>query len=231
MRDELLRQKRIHGLPEVITLEEEKQLQEGRPIQKIIGFIDFDNLKIDVSYDVLIPRYETQEVLNKALEYISKESKVLDLCCGSGYIGLTIKQKKNSDVVLSDISDEAILQTKKNALDNNLDVSIIKSDLFTNIKQKFDVIVSNPPYIPEPNKLDDSVINHEPHLALFGGLDGNHFYKKIIKEAPNFLNNNGTLVLEISPDNLSYIEQEGFEIFKDINGKERIAVKQFNISK
>lgn len=231
MRNELLRQKRIHGLPEVVTREEEKQLQNGVPIQKIIGFIDFDNLKIDVSHDVLIPRYETQEVVNKALEYISKDSSVLDLCCGSGYIGLTIKQKKNCKVVLSDISDEAILQTKKNALDNNLDVTVIKSDLFANINQKFNVIVSNPPYIPEKNLLDNSVLNHEPHLALFGGLDGNDFYRRIIKEAPNFLNTNGILVLEISPDNISCIEQEGFEIINDINKKERIAIKQFNISK
>lgn len=227
MRNELLRQKRIHGLKEVISPLEEKMFSEGVPLQKIIGFINFDNLQINVNRKVLIPRYETQEVVNEALKYINKDSKVLDLCCGSGYIGLTIKQKTDAEVWMSDIDSEAIIQTRENAILNLLTVKSIKSDLFENISTKFDVIVSNPPYIPSVNKLSDSVLNFEPHHALFSGIDGNDLYKKIIAQAPKFLNNGGYLVLEISPDNVSYIASEGFEIIKDINQKERIAVKQF----
>ena len=223
MKNELLRQKRIHGLEEVITEKEISLLEQNTPIQKIIGFINFEDLQINVNHEVLIPRYETEEVVHFALKYISQKSKVLDLCCGSGYIGLTIKHKTNAEVTLSDISDEAILQTKENAEMNNLDVEIIKSDLFENISSKYDLIISNPPYIPLSNKLSDSVIKHEPHLALFAGEDGNDLYKRIINKAKQFLNPEGLLIFEISPDNLDYIKSMGFEILKDINGKERIA--------
>ena len=225
--NELLREKRRYNLPETISSKEQEQLDNGVPVQKIIGFIDFDDLKIKVNRKVLIPRYETQEVVNKALEFINKESSVLDLCCGSGYIGLTIKQKTDCNVTLSDIDDEAIIQSKENAKDNNMNVEIIQSDLFENINGKFDVIVSNPPYIPATNVLDKSVIDFDPELALFGGKDGNDLYKKIIKEAPNYINDGGYLVFEISEDNSKYIKEQGFTILKDINQKDRIAFKQF----
>lgn len=224
--DELKRQKRIHGLSEEISAQELSQLQAGVPIQKIIGFINFDNLQINVNHKVLIPRYETEEVIHAALPYINKDSKVLDLCCGSGYIGLTIKQKTGASVTCSDIDQEAILQTQENAQLNNLDVQIVKSDLFENITGKFDLIISNPPYIPSTNKLDNSVLNHEPHHALFAGVDGNNLYKRIIEEAPQYLNEGGVVVLEISPDNKAYIQSQGFTIINDMNGKERIAIKK-----
>uniref|UniRef100_A0A2C9LKQ2 peptide chain release factor N(5)-glutamine methyltransferase n=1 Tax=Biomphalaria glabrata TaxID=6526 RepID=A0A2C9LKQ2_BIOGL len=158
-------------LGEEVTSEEEKLLLGGMPVQKIIGFINFDDLKINVSKDVLIPRYETQEVVHEALKHIKQNSRVLDLCCGSGYIGLTVKHKRNCEVVLSDIDDEAISQTMENALLNDLDVKVIKSDLFENIKGSFDVIVSNPPYIPNNTRLSESVTLFEPSRALFGGKD------------------------------------------------------------
>ena len=224
---ELLKYKRIHNLKEEISNEELKLLESGMPIQKIVGFIDFDNLKINVNHEVLIPRYETQEVVHEALNFITKESKILDLCCGSGYIGLTIKQKTNCNVTMTDISKEAILQTKENALLNKLDVNIIQSDLFSNIKDKFDLIISNPPYIPVSNILDNSVLDFEPKLALFAGEDGNEFYKKILLEAKHFLVKGGVLVFEISPDNLEFIKNNNFKIIKDINNKERIAIKVF----
>ena len=226
--NELLKEKRRYGLEETISDKEKLLLESGVPVQKIIGFIDFDDLRINVNRKVLIPRYETQEVVNKSLEFIKEGNRVLDLCTGSGYIGLTIKQKCNScEVVLSDIENEAIIQSKENAKNNNLDVEIIQSDLFNNIAGKFDVIVSNPPYIPNTNSLSDSVIEYDPKVALFGGEDGNDFYKKIIKEASEYLKENGVLVFEISEDNYEFIKSEGFEISKDINGKYRIAFKVF----
>ena len=226
-KEELKRQKLIHGLPEALTKEELQLLKEGVPIQYIIGFIDFDDLKIKVDKRALIPRYETQEVVNKALEFINDNSNVLDLCTGSGYIGLTIASKTKSKVTMSDISDKALGLAKENAQTNNLDVKIIKSDLFENISGKFDVIVSNPPYIPTNNKLDKSVIDHEPLNALFAGRDGNEFYKRIILEAPKYLNKDGILIFEISEDNKDFIISQGFDVLKDINGKYRIAIKKY----
>ena len=224
--NELIRQKRIHGLKQEVTEQEKMMLKQGVPVQKIIGFINFDNLQINVNHNVLIPRYETEEVLHACLPFINKNSRVLDLCCGSGYLGLSIKHKTNADVVLSDMDDEAILQTQENAQLNNLHVQVIKSDLFDNIQGKFDLIVSNPPYIPDDHVLDESVVKHEPKIALFGGKDGNDFYKKIIAQAPNFLTPQGVLVLEISPDNVHYLASQGFEIKQDINQKDRIAIKR-----
>lgn len=223
-KDDLLIEKRRLGLPEEVSEYEEELLRSGVPIQKIIGFIDFDDLRIAVDRNVLIPRYETQEVVNKALEFIKKDSRVLDLCTGSGYIGLTIKQKTNAEVVMTDIDSEAIAQSTINAKNNNLDVEIVESDMFENIKGKFDVIISNPPYIPTKNKLPESVLKYDPNTALFAGEDGNDFYRIIVKEYKKFLNKGGKLILEISEDNKEYLEKQGFKIYNDINGKSRIAI-------
>ncbi|WKX02493.1 peptide chain release factor N(5)-glutamine methyltransferase [Candidatus Mycoplasma mahonii] len=225
--DLLLQEKRRHSLKEEVSKKEKALLNKGIPIQKIMGFIDFDNLKIMINKNVLIPRYETQEVLHKALEFIGSTHSVLDLCCGSGYIGLTIKQKTGARVVLSDISDDAIQQTKNNAKANGLDVQVIKSNMFKSITQKFDVIVSNPPYIPNGSIIDASVINNEPDIALFAGEDGNDFYKIIISESEQYLNPNGTIIFEISEHNQKYIKMHGFKVLNDINKKPRIAYKTY----
>lgn len=227
-KNELLKEKRIHGLPETISQDEIKLLAKNVPIQKIIGFIDFDDLKINVNRKVLIPRYETQEVVNKALDYIRETDRVLDLCSGSGYIGLTIKHKMaHATVVLADIDNEAIIQSMENRELHDLEVEIIKSDLFENVKGKFNVIISNPPYIPTATILDNSVLMHEPDHALFAGADGNYFYDKIIKDVKKHIEIGGYLVFEISPDNTKFMQMNGFEIIKDINKKDRIAIKRY----
>ncbi|CAM9131291.1 peptide chain release factor N(5)-glutamine methyltransferase [Mycoplasma marinum] len=200
------------------------RIENGEPLHKVLGYIEMTNLKINVEKDVLIPRYETEELVFLAKKYINKKSDVLDLCTGSGYIALALKKMTNANITASDISNEAIEQTKINAKINNLDIEVVKSDLFENIKKKFDVIVSNPPYIPEDNKLSDSVINHEPHLALFGGKDGNDIYKLIMKDVFKFLNKDGIIIFEISEDNVDYFRKNNFKIIKDINNKNRIAL-------
>lgn len=225
MINELLREKRRHGLKETISPKEMELLKKGTPVQKIIGFINFDDVKINVNRNVLIPRYETEEVMNESLKYIDENSDVLDLCTGSGYIGLSIKKKTNANVDMTDINEEAILQAKENALINDLSVNIFKSNMFENINKKYDLIISNPPYIPDNIKLSDSVIKYEPLDALYGGKDGNDFYKIIINNYSKYLKKNGTLILEISEDNLEYLTSHNFEIKKDINGKNRIATK------
>lgn len=225
MTNELLREKRRHGLEEVISNKELELLKQGIPVQKIIGFINFDDVKINVNRNVLIPRYETEEVMTESLKYINKDSKVLDLCTGSGYIGLSIKKKTGATVDMTDISDEALIQSKENAKLNNLDVNIFKSDMFESIESKYDLIISNPPYIPNKTNLDSSVLKNEPSNALFGGRNGNDFYKIIIEQYKKYLNPNGIIILEISKDNSKYIKLHGFKILKDINGKDRIAIK------
>ena len=222
----LLNEKRKYDLPETISEDELKLLDKGVPIQKIIGYIQFDKVIININRNVLIPRYETEEVIIEALKYIKQDSNVLDLCTGSGFIGLTIKEKTNANVTMSDISDEAILQAKENAKLNKLDVKIIQSDLFNDINDKFDVIVSNPPYIREDEILPESVQNFEPSNALFGGQDGNDFYKEIIKQAPNYLKPNGILIFEIGKDNVEFMKENDFEILNDINDLPRIAIKK-----
>lgn len=229
----LLIEKRRYGLEEVISKKEMKLLSKGLPIQKIMGFINFDDVTIFVKKDVLIPRYETQEVVHKALEYIKPGMRVLDLCCGSGYIGLTIAKKMpDVEVVMADISKHAIKQTKENAKFNNLKVDVIQSDLMRGLVRMFDVIICNPPYIPNKykKKLGKSVLKYEPEIALFAGEDGNDFYKKILSdnEAPKHLKEGGVIVFEMSEDNKDYLEKQGFEIFNDINKKPRIAVKKFD---
>jgi release factor glutamine methyltransferase len=225
----LLLEKRKYGLKEKISNKEIKMLKKDFPIQKIIGFINFDDVYINLKYNVLIPRYETEEVMLESLKYINSNSKVLDLCTGSGYIGLSIKKKINANVTLSDISKDSIKQAKKNSKINKLKVKIIKSNMFENINEKYDLIISNPPYIPNHIKLSKSILKFEPFNALFGGKDGNNFYKIIIQNVSKYLRKNGILILEISKDNLKYVKSFGFKIKNDINNKPRIAIKKFNV--
>lgn len=229
-KQELLREKHRYNLPLEISEEELIKLNKSIPIQKIIGFVILDDMKFDVRHKVLIPRYETLELINKTLEFINENSKVLDLGCGSGFIGLTIAKKMKCKVDLVDIDSEAILQTKYNAKINQIEnINIIQSNLFDKVNNKYDVIVSNPPYIPKDIELDESVLKNEPYNALYADDQGNEYYKKIIKKSPEFLNPGGKIIFEISPWNLNYFNSlNNCQIFKDINNKERIAIISFN---
>ncbi|MBX4210197.2 MAG: peptide chain release factor N(5)-glutamine methyltransferase [Mollicutes bacterium PWAP] len=226
-KEDLLKYKRVHGLKEEISIKELSLLKKGMPVQKIIGFIKMGSIKIDISKNVLIPRYETEEVILKSLNFLKPGMRVLDLCSGSGFIGLYIKSKIDVDVVCSDISLESFKQMHINKKINKLDIKIIKGDLFENIKGKFDLIISNPPYIPFSTTLDKSILEYEPKMALFAKNNGNAIYKRIVNEHYKFLKNNGYLVFEISDDNSKFIKSNNFKIEKDINGKKRIAWKHF----
>ncbi|CAM9094887.1 peptide chain release factor N(5)-glutamine methyltransferase [Mycoplasma todarodis] len=202
-----------------------EKINQGVPLHKVLGHIEMTDVKIDLSKDVLIPRYETEELILLAKKYIKEDSRVLDLCSGSGYIGLAVKKMTNANIVASDISKEAIEQININKEINNLEIEVVESDLFENINGKFDVIISNPPYIPEETTLSNSVLDYEPHLALFGGADGNDLYKRIVNEYKTFLNPRGVILFEISEDNVAFLKSKDFEIIKDINGKSRMAFK------
>ncbi|QGZ97585.1 peptide chain release factor N(5)-glutamine methyltransferase [Mycoplasma sp. NEAQ87857] len=235
-KEDLLLEKRRYGLDQTISPFELEQLNIGTPVQKIIGYVEMADVVINLDHNVLIPRYETEELILKVVNDIKIQDNldILDLCCGSGFIGLAIKKAKpNCNLILSDISNEAILQSQKNAKLNQLKVDIIESDLFNNIEpNSLDIIVSNPPYLDVRELISDSVLNFEPHLALFADDQGLYFYKKIIEQAPKYLKNQkGLLYFEINPLHLEYWEdlatKMDLEIINDIANLARIVKIKF----
>ena len=177
-------------------------LEKDYPVQYIIGYVDFYGLKINVNEFTLIPRYETEYLIELTLKEIKKMNldnpKILDLCTGSGAIGLTLKSLlPSSEVTLSDISKDALMVANKNKNELNLDVNIIESDLFKNIPGKFDVIISNPPYVMTNETLPKEVL-YEPHLALYSGPKGIDHIEEIFKNIKSHLNNKYLIALEIN---------------------------------
>ncbi len=211
-----------------------EQRKSGKPLWYVVGNADFYGYTFYVDERVLIPRPETEELCLLALSYINENSKVLDLCTGSGAIATTIALKTSANVTASDISEGALEVAKANAEQNGAKVEFIQSNLFENITQKFDVIISNPPYIPTADiqTLDNEVKNFEPILALDGGNDGLDFYKKIAQNAGEKLNDNGYLFLEFGIGQASSIVElltpnfTNIEVKKDINGIERMIKAQ-----
>lgn len=174
-----------------------------RPLWYCIGDTDFYGYKIKVNENVLIPRPETELLVEKALDSIDETKKVLDLCTGSGAIAIAVSKKKNASVTAVDISEKALEVAKKNAKLNGANVNFILSDMFSELAdEKFDVIISNPPYIKTEDikTLQKEVKDFEPILALDGGEDGLKFYRIIAKNAKNYLNENGVLYLECGID-------------------------------
>lgn len=228
----LILEKRRYGIKEKVNFFEKKQLKKDKPIQKIIGYIEMANVRIDISKKVLIPRYETEELIYHAIEFIKKNNykSVLDLCCGSGFIGIALKKEfDNVDIWQSDIDKNAIKQTKKNLKINNVKNKIIKSNMFEKIKnKKFDLLISNPPYLTKNEILSKSVLNFEPHHALFADNNGMFFYEIIEEKLSEILNKDGLVILEINPINVDWFKKRNYFIIKDINNKERFAFKKIN---
>lgn len=226
----LLQEKRRYEQPLFISKKEAKLLKKDYPVQKIIGYQTMQNVHINISYNVLIPRYETEEVIIESYKYVNKNSSVLDLCCGSGFIGLAINKNIGCKTTFSDISSQAIEQTKLNIKINNLtNCKVIKSNLFKKINEKFDLIVSNPPYLNKNDNFPNS-LRWEPKKALYAKEKGLYFYKKIINEANKFLNEDGKLIFEIDEFSKIWIEKEypNTTFIKDINKRYRIAVLDYN---
>ena len=177
-----------------------------KPEAYISGFVEFYNLDIEVNPSVLIPRLESELLVEHALKRIPKGGKsVLDLCCGSGALGLALKKERpDLRVVLSDISEEALEVAQKNGKRNGLCVEFLLSDLVSAMDktEKFDFVICNPPYISnsEYQDLEPSVRLFEPKLALVGGEDGLLFYRRIQEELPPFIQQKGKIFFEIGKD-------------------------------
>lgn len=208
------------------------KINEGYPLQYAIGKWNFYGLDLLVDKRALIPRYETEILVDLIINDNSNNKKILDIGTGSGAISLALsKNLKDSKIIGVDISKNAIDLANENKIKLNINnVEFKESDIFSNIDEKFDIIVSNPPYI---NKEDfeklDKKLYYEPQNALYGGEDGLYFYKKIIKNAKNFLNKNGKIYLEIGYDQKDSIsnllEEYGYKqikSYKDFNDFDRI---------
>ncbi len=212
------------------------------PIQYIIGLADFMGEKFLVNKDVLIPRDETELLVHKAIEIIKENNfkMVLDMCTGSGCIACMIAKLTNSQVMGVDISTEAIHTAFKNMERFGLFNRAVfrKSDIFSKIREdeKFDLIVSNPPYIPPKEKATiQEEVNYEPDLALYTTDEkGLEFYEKIIKDAPKFLNKGGYLMFELgigqSTDVAQLMNEAGFwkiKVLKDLANIDRVIFATF----
>lgn len=208
------------------------KINEGYPLQYAIGKWNFYGLDLLVDKRALIPRYETEILVDLIINDNSNNKKILDIGTGSGAISLALsKNLKDSKIIGVDISKNAIDLANENKIKLNINnVEFRESDIFSNIDEKFDIIVSNPPYINKEDfeKLDNKLY-YEPQNALYGGEDGLYFYKKIIKNAKNFLNRNGKIYLEIGYDQKDSIsnllEEYGYKqikSYKDFNDFDRI---------
>lgn len=213
----------------------------GQPLQYITGHQEFMGLDFAVNEHVLIPRMDTEVLVERALALIGeggrKIRRVLDLCTGSGAIAVSLAKLSAADLTASDISGEALETARKNAAENQAKVSFICGDLFSPFRKKlgrtrFDLIVSNPPYIPTAviQELQTEVRDHEPHLALDGGADGLSFYRRIIEEAPDFLRKRGILLLEIGFDQAEAVTElahargcyQEAQVVQDLAGLDRV---------
>ena len=207
---------------------------EHVPLQYITGEQEFMGLNFKVNSSVLIPRQDTETLVEQALKIIKPDMRILDLCTGSGCVLISIlKNATNVTGLGTDISKQALLVAKENARLNDVIAEFERSDLFDSISEKFDVIVSNPPYIPTDVILTlmPEVAQFEPYQALDGKEDGLYFYRKIIKECTEYLNPNGTILFEIGHDQgeavSDMLHQNGFDdvrVIKDLAQNDRVVI-------
>lgn len=205
--------------------------KQHMPLQYILGSQEFMGLNFKVTPDVLIPRQDTEGLVEEVIKMLKPKMKVLDMCTGSGCIAVSLaKLGKNVQVTAVDVSAKALEIAKENAVANEVTVNFIESDMFQRITQKYDIIVSNPPYIrsQEVTTLMPEVRDYEPHLALDGKEDGLYFYRKLAKEAGDFLTPGGILCLEIGYDQgkevAQLLREQGFvqvRVEKDLCGLDR----------
>lgn len=210
-----------------------KELENGIPIQYIVGNVNFYGNTINVNKNVLIPRFETELLVDKTIKYIKTNFKhhvdILDIATGSGCIAITLKKEIYSTVDASDISEEALKVAQENALNNKVDINFINSDMLTNITKKYDIIISNPPYLTKEDDIMDIVKNNEPEIALYAKDNGLYYYDVILKNIKNNLKDKYLIAFEIGYTQgetiknlaLKYLDNINVKIEKDYSNKDR----------
>lgn len=223
---ELLKDKYKDNLEEIIN-----KVNNGYPVQYLIGNVEFINTIINVDERVLIPRFETERLVDMTISYLKnqydRKIKILDLGTGSGCIAIALKKNIDCDVTAIDISPEALDLAKENAKLNNVEVNFKLGDMLEDLDDDYDVIISNPPYIPNNGYVQDTVLKYEPHLALFAQDNGLYYIKEIIKKHLDHINHHGMLFMEFGDNQkdsiMEYLEDSGlnFCISHDLAGMPR----------
>ena len=212
-------------------------IENGTPIQYAIGHVQLYGNQFYVNKNVLIPRFETEELVEKTMQKIQEYFQdvdclsLIDLGCGSGVIGLTMKEKfPKLQVTLLDISSSALEVAEKNREQFGLEVQIIEGDMLENVHEKFDILISNPPYIKDDEEIEAIVRQNEPAIALYGGPDGLRYYEQILRTAREHLNERFLIAFEIGCTQKEaitslakrYLKDIEVECFQDLQGRDRI---------
>lgn len=210
-----------------------EKLIDGKPVQYIVGNVDFYGLELKVNENVLIPRFETEELVDKTIKYINKYFKekidVVDIGTGSGAIAIALKSNLNCNMDAVDISKEALEVAKYNAKVLECDINFCLGDLLETLNKRYDVIISNPPYIAYDEEIEEIVKNNEPHLALYAENDGLKCYENILSNASKYLKEKSIIAFEIGFTQgekikniaLKYFPNSKIKIEKDMQDKER----------
>ncbi len=220
------------NIDEALTL-----LKEGIPVQYIVGNVDFYGITLKVNKNVLIPRFETEELVSKVIEYSKNfnNPKVADIGTGSGAIAIALSKKISCEVTATDISCEALEVARENASKNNAKIDFFEGNLLEPLKGKFDIIVSNPPYIAHDEEIMEIVKNNEPHIALYADNNGLYYYEEMLKNIRGYLRDKYLIAFEIGESQGEALKELskkylGIEaiIEKDMQGRDRFAfIKTF----
>lgn len=204
------------------------RVKEGEPLQYVLGETNFYGVDLKTDPRALIPRGDTEVLVEEALKCLSDGASALDICTGSGAIAIVLALKSGATVTASDVSDDALALASENLLKTGAQVNLVKSDLFENIEGRFDLITANPPYIPSAEvDLLDAFVKREPRLALDGGEDGLNYYRAIAQTVSDHLKKGGVLLLEIGAEQgvavCALFDKIGrTEVIRDLDGHDRV---------
>lgn len=224
---ELIKEKYQNNLEDILN-----NIDNGYPIQYLIGNVYFYNSIINVDKRVLIPRPETEYLVEKTIklakQIFNKKINIIDLGTGSGCIAISLKKELNANLIAYDISNDALAVAKENAKLNNIKIKFYNKDITIPLKNNYDIIISNPPYIGKKDFLAENVKKYEPNVALFASDNGIYFYKEIIKNNISKLNKNGFMAFEIGENQKNELEKylksigiTNYKFEKDMVGKNR----------
>lgn len=213
-------------------LEDQEKLKQGVPVQYLVGHVSFYGYPIKVNPHVLIPRFETEELVEKVLHYVKEKTaplRIADIGTGSGCIAIALAKKLHSEIVAVDLSREALAVARENAAINQVSITFLEGDLLGPLEGTFDVIISNPPYIAPEEEIMEIVRKNEPALALYAEEDGTYCYRKMLESISPYLKKQSLVAFEIGAAQgeklLTYAQQlfpnQTAWIEQDLQGRDR----------